>query len=61
MTTSALDGGCCTALRAPHLHSAAVLLLQLLQEVVLQLQIYTLIPHVQLQGRISHDLLTVGG
>lgn len=49
------------ALCAPHLHPAAVLVFQLLQEVVLHLQLSALVLHVRLQGRASHDPLTVGG
>lgn len=49
-----------SAVRAPHLHSAAVLLFQLLQEVALQLQISALSHHVRLQGETSHDPLAVG-
>lgn len=50
-----------SALWAPHLHSEAVLVFQLLQEIGLQLQISALILHVGLQGETSHNLLAVGG
>lgn len=42
------------------LDSAAVFVLQLLQDVFLQLQLSALFNHLWLQGQISHDLFTVG-
>lgn len=45
---------------APHLHSPAVLLFHLFQEVLLKLQISAFILDVWLQRQTPHDPLTVG-